>query len=348
MKNKLSKLSKIKSKLNVEISKLCSDEVLNSIIEYDESYDHRKIIRYLNNLKSYDNFVDNWKKFVDYLKSKKIIHTDHMYDVQLNALKYNITVEESKKFIDDRKSSKATSLKKFIERHGEELGRQKFEQFRKTSALSMANINALGAEKAKKIHRSNSRRCFEFYLKKGLASTQEEAESMALEYQLGNSGVHKKHWRLKGLDEKSIEEKFIEINAKQAFGYKQYKEKYPDTWKERVYQRWEKYRKTINAIPKDQLKLLESYYAEVMKHTKLSTIAYADKIPNLQLRGKDYHLDHKYSIKMGFIHNIDPAVIGHWSNLEVLPAIKNCSKGSKCSISLETLFEIIEKEKHEN
>lgn len=348
MKNKSSKLSSIKSKLNAEITKLCSDETLISIIEYGEIRDNRKIIGYLNNLKSYEKFVENWKNFVDYSKSKKINHTDYMYDVQLNALKYNITVNEAKKLVDDRKKSKATSLEKFIERHGEELGKQKFEQFRKTSASSMANINALGPEKAKAIHRSNSRRCFEFYLKKGLASTKEEAESLALEYQLENSGVHEKYWRLKGLDDESIKQKFAEINPKHAFGYKQYKEKYPDTWKEQIYKRWEKYRKTINAIPKNQIHLIESYYADVMKHTKLSTIIYADKIPNLHLRGRDYHLDHKYSIKMGFVNDVDPSIIGHWSNLEVLPATKNCSKGSKCSVELETLLETIEKEKNEN
>jgi len=51
-----------------------------------------------------------------------------------------------------------------------------------------------------------------------------------------------------------------------------------------------------------------------------------------------YQLDHKFSTIQGFLNNIPPFIIGHISNLEMLPAKTNNSKGSNCSISKEELF----------
>lgn len=42
-----------------------------------------------------------------------------------------------------------------------------------------------------------------------------------------------------------------------------------------------------------------------------------------------YHLDHIYSIKKGFEHNIDPEVIGHISNLRFIPWKQNILKKDK-------------------
>ena len=53
---------------------------------------------------------------------------------------------------------------------------------------------------------------------------------------------------------------------------------------------------------------------------------------------KGYHLDHKYSITEGFRNNVPPKVIGNIHNLEFLYYKDNCSKGTKCSITLEELY----------
>jgi hypothetical protein len=53
-----------------------------------------------------------------------------------------------------------------------------------------------------------------------------------------------------------------------------------------------------------------------------------------------YHLDHKYSITEGFSNNIPPKIIGSLGNLEFIPAIDNGIKGTKCSITKETLYEL--------
>lgn len=47
--------------------------------------------------------------------------------------------------------------------------------------------------------------------------------------------------------------------------------------------------------------------------------------------------DHKLSVKYGFEHNIPPYILRHPANCEILSHKTNCAKGSKCSISLESL-----------
>lgn len=62
------------------------------------------------------------------------------------------------------------------------------------------------------------------------------------------------------------------------------------------------------------------------------------KIKNIELRGVDYHLDHRYSIKEGFKNCILPSIIGNINNLEIIISRDNIIKNSKCSISLEQLI----------
>lgn len=52
-----------------------------------------------------------------------------------------------------------------------------------------------------------------------------------------------------------------------------------------------------------------------------------------------YQVDHCFSAARGFLQGIPPYIIGHISNLEMLPAKYNNSKGSSCSITEEALFE---------
>jgi hypothetical protein len=58
-------------------------------------------------------------------------------------------------------------------------------------------------------------------------------------------------------------------------------------------------------------------------------------------RGKlGYHLDHMYSITEGFKDNVAPKIIGSIYNLRFIDHKENCSKGTKCSITLEKLYEL--------
>jgi len=82
---------------------------------------------------------------------------------------------------------------------------------------------------------------------------------------------------------------------------------------------------------------LEKYRNKVFKETYKTTVNFFNKIKNIELRGKDYHLDHKYSIYDGFTNNVDPKIISHYKNLECISGLKNIKKGSDSSITLEEL-----------
>jgi hypothetical protein len=60
--------------------------------------------------------------------------------------------------------------------------------------------------------------------------------------------------------------------------------------------------------------------------------------PNNYKRGKEYHLDHKYSIYEGFSNNVPPKIIGGYRNLEVIDSFSNLSKGKKCTINLNEIM----------
>jgi hypothetical protein len=68
------------------------------------------------------------------------------------------------------------------------------------------------------------------------------------------------------------------------------------------------------------------------------TIRNLPLIENIEKRGKDYHIDHKFSIKEGFLQGIVPWIIGDICNLEILPAHVNIKKKTKCSISKDFLL----------
>ena len=85
---------------------------------------------------------------------------------------------------------------------------------------------------------------------------------------------------------------------------------------------------------------LEKYYLEVINITKQSWKSKFKEInPNNLQRSHQLHLDHIYSISEGFKNNIPAEVIGHWTNLRLIPKIENSSKGAKCHKTLEELFE---------
>jgi len=85
---------------------------------------------------------------------------------------------------------------------------------------------------------------------------------------------------------------------------------------------------------------LEKYYYDVWYNTNISynKFYYDINVNNVKRSYNTYHLDHKISILYGFLNNIDPKIIGHKCNLEILYYKDNLSKGSKCSLTLDELL----------
>lgn len=93
------------------------------------------------------------------------------------------------------------------------------------------------------------------------------------------------------------------------------------------------------AIPKEKRSLKRLYYDQVDYFTKLNWKLHFDKINPNRLNRSEVDLDHIYSKYQGFIDNIPPYIIGHWTNLQMLEKRANYSKGEKCGKTKEKLFE---------
>ena len=83
----------------------------------------------------------------------------------------------------------------------------------------------------------------------------------------------------------------------------------------------------------------QSYYILAGLYTADTYFKYKDKIDPNGVRGKGYHLDHKYSIIRGYYDGIPPEIIGSKFNLEILLESENLKKNSKCSITRDQLLE---------
>jgi len=90
-------------------------------------------------------------------------------------------------------------------------------------------------------------------------------------------------------------------------------------------------------ISPEELTKYQKYNRIVMSETDKSLKKNGKYIPDLYLRGIDFHLDHKFSIKQGFRQNIDPKIIGHYKNLCIIPSRVNHQKYDTCSITLKEL-----------
>ena len=95
-----------------------------------------------------------------------------------------------------------------------------------------------------------------------------------------------------------------------------------------------------NALRNKELKFFIKYNSLVHKYTRLVLKDYSHKIKNLHLRGNKfgYELDHKYSIYEGFKNNIEPKILAHWCNLEIITKTENLQKHVRCSLNLEDLL----------
>lgn len=93
------------------------------------------------------------------------------------------------------------------------------------------------------------------------------------------------------------------------------------------------------ATPIHLRSLRRIYYDAVWYWTDISWKTHFDKINPDRLNRSLNSLDHVYSIQQGFRDNIPPYIIGHWTNLRVIPLSENSKKGMKCDKSIDDLFE---------
>jgi hypothetical protein len=83
----------------------------------------------------------------------------------------------------------------------------------------------------------------------------------------------------------------------------------------------------------------QSYIREVQKFTERSwkTMKHLIDPQGLKKPFSDYHLDQVFSKADGFDHDIQPELIGHWTNLQILTGSENLKKSRS---SWKTCFEL--------
>jgi len=86
------------------------------------------------------------------------------------------------------------------------------------------------------------------------------------------------------------------------------------------------------------------YKKRVIRETNRNLRCNYNKISNIELRGLKYgfDLDHKVSMYDGFINDVDPKIIGHWKNLEILNSkINRNIKNKNSSMLIDELIEMV-------
>jgi hypothetical protein len=291
------------------------------------------------------NVIANFFIFMKNNKNKKGV----AYLPEYWKLKLNITEEEAIQKVTQFKSDKATSKEKFIQRHGEKKGLEMFQKFQETSLYSSSDEwfkekygNDWESQKEKEF-RERSKRRVEYWIKRG--NTQTEAIQQVSAYQKSNAGVFEEYYLKRGYSKEQAEVILDAISIKKSQHGRNRKflqEKYPDTWKEIYDKNAKKYRDQMVElglwVEDSIIDDFNKYKSLVNRYTRESVFFYGELIENITLRSKEYHLDHKYSIKMGFVDEIDPKIIGSVVNLEILPKLENSTKRANCSIPKETLL----------
>jgi hypothetical protein len=178
------------------------------------------------------------------------------------------------------------------------------------------------------------------------------------EFQRTQTGIHME-FLIKKYGEEVAKEKWIELNNKKSLPLKSLIEKFGY---EMGYKKWsDRINKMIKTntelgifLPKSKRNEFKDYRFKIINIIKRNLQLYGNEkfgegwenlIGNVHLH-KDYHIDHNFSVKEGFINNVDPEIIGHIENLQLLTKLENCTKKAECYISLQELLENINKTKY--
>ena len=104
--------------------------------------------------------------------------------------------------------------------------------------------------------------------------------------------------------------------------------------------KWEEKCKKISKanrkIPAEKLTKYKSYKKEIELLTNRNIRKYG--LANINMRSRNFHVDHKYSIYEGFTNNVPEKIISNIYNLEIMLASKNCKKQHKSSMTLKELL----------
>lgn len=292
------------------------------------------------------------------------------FDYRYQMDRFNLSEEEAKLKVRQIIDKSTITLENQIKKYGLEEGTRRFESFKKRSVSR--------SKEDVELNRRASKRCVEFYLSKGLASTIDEAKQMVSRYQLENSGVHREYYLKRGFDEDSINLILKRINNNKTskfkltsyqhflkLGYKLddislimrlIKNSYPNINHAKLAEQGflKKYQEARDKISfiiddigwvinslfalKDDREKYDTYKNQVLYFTNLNDLTKLENYGRVDENGRPFELDHIFSIKRGFVLEVPPEVIGCSSNLRFLSRHDNATKFIKCHITLEDLM----------
>lgn len=291
--------------------------------------------------------------------------------------KYDNDLEKAQKDLDDYRERNKNNLKPknkidywlwkgYSQEEAEikraEWTKQHFEKINKIPKKNPYNseienlMKKTGCSKEHAIVLANKRRITcsprrkEYWIKKGY--TESEAANKVTEWQSTVSPRTISYWINKGLSEKDAIKKVSEYQDNISIDaicnrLKCTREEALEVQIGYI----EKTRLTCDFIEDEYYGLYLLYKRKVDKLTKQTYKLYKKEIDPYNLRSRDYHLDHKYSIKDGFINEIPAEIISSKYNLQIISASENSSKQSKSKITIEELYKKYKNEnknKHEN
>lgn len=362
---KLFKFGKENNIVNNEIFKY-----INKVMNYNSTIENYKLYIEYRKINKYDCKSDKYYKILYGEKWKEIKNNEFknrksVYDPVYISKKYNITINEAKEKIKIYKKDKVTSLNGFIKRWGEDIGKEKFKKFQETSKHSKEKYIdlyglELGLEKWEefvKIKKRSLPSTIEYWEYLGYTDVNIIKDKIS-HFQRNNTGVHMEYL-IKTYGEDNAKKKWDELNKKKGLSLKSLIEKYGydlgyKKWSSRIEKMIKTNIKLGIYLPSNKKNIFTEYRIKTINITKLNLKLYGDLkfgegwenlIGNIDLNN-DYHVDHNFSIKEGFINNIDPNIIGHIENLQLLTKLENCTKKANCNISIEELLNNIEKTKY--
>ena len=139
--------------------------------------------------------------------------------------------------------------------------------------------------------------------------------------------------------EKTYLEKY---GFKHYFQTDEFKEKYKNKMLERYgYENYFQTDEFLSSIGKkriDNKSEFQKYSNRIRNLTKKTFNSNFDIICNLFFRGREYHLDHIYSIYDGFLNSVDPIIMSSVVNLQLLPKKINLEKSFNSWQTIDELY----------
>lgn len=309
--------------------------------------------------------------FLSEYKSKR----PNVYDAQYISERDGISVEEAIDQIEEYKRNKATSKQNFIKKYGEIEGNKKFNEFKSKSldistnkALWIKTNNATEEDWFNRCRRK-SKRCIDYWIYHHKMSVA-DAKRAVSDHQKSNSGVFYEYYAKLGYTHNEILEILLDISKrKDGASIRGIQSKYPELSYQEVLDRYDnicksksnprsaeslaRARATLERngrwVPYELLSEYEIYKRAVAKVTRAQKVHPPETI-KVGIAGTPgaFQLDHKFSVREGFLNDIDPKIIGNAVNLEYIPWEENLKKSYNCSITITELLELYYHKTNEN